>query len=118
MRKLNSTVRWLCFLVCALVAPVPCGAIDLLVYTTNSSGPGSLRQAVNDNNALGGGNTIVFSNTVTRTITLSNELLIITNVTILGPGACNVPGNGYLLWVTNFAGANQSRRFYRGAIAP
>jgi hypothetical protein len=30
----------------------------------------------------------------------------------------NVPGNGWLLWVTNSGGANQSRRFYRGAIVP
>jgi hypothetical protein len=30
----------------------------------------------------------------------------------------NVPGNGYLLWVTNFDGATQARRFYRGAIVP
>ena len=30
----------------------------------------------------------------------------------------NAPGNGYLLWVTNSGGANQFRRFYRGAIIP
>jgi len=30
----------------------------------------------------------------------------------------NVPGNGYLLWVTNYGGANEPRRFYRGAIVP
>jgi len=30
----------------------------------------------------------------------------------------NVPGNGHLLWVTNYGGANQPRRFYRGAIVP
>jgi len=30
----------------------------------------------------------------------------------------NVPGNGCLLWVTNYGGANQSSRFYRGAIVP
>jgi hypothetical protein len=30
----------------------------------------------------------------------------------------NAPGNGYLLWVTNSGGANESRRFYRGAIIP
>jgi fibronectin-binding autotransporter adhesin len=30
----------------------------------------------------------------------------------------NVPGNGYLLWVTNYGGATQPRRFYRGAIVP
>jgi hypothetical protein len=30
----------------------------------------------------------------------------------------NAPGNGWLLWVTNFGGANQVQRFYRGAIVP
>ena len=30
----------------------------------------------------------------------------------------NVPGNGYLLWLTNYGGANQPQRFYRGAIVP
>jgi hypothetical protein len=30
----------------------------------------------------------------------------------------NVPGNGYMLWVTNYGGATQQRRFYRGAIVP
>jgi hypothetical protein len=30
----------------------------------------------------------------------------------------NVPGNGYLLWVTNYGAANQSQRFYRGALVP
>jgi hypothetical protein len=69
------------------VWPQRVGAIDILVYNNNNSGAGSLRQAISDNNALGGGNTIVFSNTVTGTITLTTgELLISTNVTILGPG--------------------------------
>jgi len=30
----------------------------------------------------------------------------------------NAPGNGYLLWVTNSSGANQAKRFYRGAVLP
>jgi hypothetical protein len=30
----------------------------------------------------------------------------------------NAPGNGWLLWVTNSGGANQPRRFFRGAILP
>src|SRR6187431_3293219 len=62
-------------------------ALDLLVYN-NSDGPaGSLRQAISDNNALGGGNTIVFSNIVTGTITLSGgELLVTRDVNIVGPG--------------------------------
>ena len=63
-------------------------AINLLVYNTNDSGAGSLRQCIDDNAALGGGSTIIFSNVVTGTITLTNgELLITNNVTILGPGA-------------------------------
>src|SRR5215207_182504 len=66
----------------------PCAAIDLLVYTNSNAGAGSLRQAINNNGALGGGNRIVFSNSVSGTITLTGgELLITTNVTIVGPGA-------------------------------
>src|SRR5262249_30318418 len=30
----------------------------------------------------------------------------------------NAPGNGYLLWVTNSGGGNQSRQFYRGVRLP
>jgi hypothetical protein len=63
-------------------------AANLLVYNNNDAGAGSLRQAINDNAALGGGNTILFSNVVTGLITLtSGELAITTNVTIAGPGA-------------------------------
>ena len=28
----------------------------------------------------------------------------------------NAPGTGHLLWVTNFGGANQPRRFYRAGL--
>jgi hypothetical protein len=60
----------------------------LLVYNNNDTGAGSLRYAVQNNAAQGGGNTIVFSNTVTGAISLaSGELLITNNVTIAGPGA-------------------------------
>ncbi|MGA2139449.1 MAG: choice-of-anchor Q domain-containing protein [Verrucomicrobiia bacterium] len=63
-------------------------AVNLLVYNTNDSGAGSLRQCIADNAALGGDSAIIFSNVVTGTITLTNgELLITNNVTILGPGA-------------------------------
>src|SRR5688572_11353325 len=88
--------RLLCLFGCALITCMPGEAIDLLVYNNNNTGPGSLRQAINDNNALGGGNTIIFSNTVTGTITLtSGELVISTNATILGPGpqVLTVSGN-------------------------
>jgi hypothetical protein len=70
----------------ALAGQAP--AINLLVSNTNDSGAGSLRQCIADNAALAGGGTIIFSNIVTGTITLTNgELLITNNVTILGPGA-------------------------------
>src|SRR3974390_880431 len=62
-------------------------AAELLVSNNNDSGPGSLRQAVLDNNSLGGGNTITFSNVVAGAITLTNgELVIAMDGTLLGPG--------------------------------
>src|ERR1017187_1300275 len=58
------------------------------------SGPGSLRQAVLDANA-GGGGTITFPN-VTGTITLTSGELVIsaTNLNIVGPGPTNVSISG------------------------
>jgi len=81
-------------------------AVNLLVYSNTDSGPGSLRQRIADNASLGGGNTIIFSNVVAGTITLTTgELLISNNVTILGPGATvlRVDGNasGRVFHVTN-----------------
>lgn len=69
------------------------GAVEIhpatvMVLNNKDSGPGSLRQAILDNNGLGGGNTITFTNNVTGSITLSNgELAVSAPVTILGPGA-------------------------------
>jgi hypothetical protein len=86
--------------ICTLVFVQSSKAANLLVYTTADSGAGSLRQAIADNRALGGGNTIIMTNTLTGTIRLiSGELFISNNVTILGPGAnvLAVDGN-----VTNF----------------
>ena len=57
---------------------------DLLVTNTNDSGAGSLRQAIVDANATGGGE-ITLSN-VTGTITLLSTLPSLTNITITGPG--------------------------------
>src|SRR5437016_5451871 len=63
------------------------GAATLTVTNLADSGPGSLRQALADNTSLGGGNTIVFSNTVTGVIGLSTaELTVAAAVTIRGPG--------------------------------
>lgn len=67
------------------------------VITTDDSGPGSLRQAIQENNLGGGGNTIVFSLPLAQTITLTTgELQIIQNVKIVGPGANQLALNGNL----------------------
>jgi len=56
----------------------------MTVTSLDDSGPGSLRQAILDANASGGGD-ITFSN-VTGTITLLSALPSLTNITITGPG--------------------------------
>ena len=88
-------------------------SVDLLVYNKNDSGAGSLRQAISDNNALGGGNTVVFSNIVSGTITLTGgQLLIAKDVTVDGPGASvlAIDGNNAsrVFFVTNPAVADLS----------
>ena len=91
-----------------LIAPAAVGAATLVVANTSDSGAGSLRQAILNNLAMGGGNTITFSNTVTGTITLtSGELLIGTNVTINGPGQAllSLSGNN-ICRVFHITGAN------------
>jgi hypothetical protein len=66
------------------------------VTNTNDSGPGSLRQAILDANALAGADLIDFS--VTGSITLTTGQLTVTGgLTIDGPGAAN-------LTITNPAG--------------
>jgi hypothetical protein len=83
---------------------------QLFVSNKNDSGPGSLRQAILDNNTLGGSNLITFSNVVTGTIVMTNgEFLIKTNVAILGPGAAVLAINGNVakrvFHITNAANA-------------
>jgi len=69
--------------------------VTFTVTTTNDSGPGSLRQCVQDNNLLGGGNTIVFALPAGGTITLSGgELLVIQDLTITSPGADKLAVSG------------------------
>src|ERR1044072_2210538 len=90
--KLRSCAAVLMF--ACLLSP-SLSALDLLVYTLNDTGPGSLRQAIQDNNNTGGSN-IIFSNTVAGTITLaSGELPVIQPVRIFGPGSSlpTVSGN-------------------------
>ncbi len=77
---------WL-FATLAALANASALAIDIVVTSNADTGNGSLRQALQFNVALGGGNTILFSNSVISPITLtSGELPITTNVNIVGPG--------------------------------
>jgi len=91
--KPNRPSCWLarCLLVATLATSIhSLQALDILVANNADSGNGTLRQAIQFNESLGGGNTIVFSNIVTGTITLTNalgELFISKDVTIIGPGA-------------------------------
>src|SRR5690242_21609200 len=73
-----------------LLVASPSVAMDIMVVNNADTGNGTLRQAIQFNESLGGGNTIVFSNIVAGTITLTNalgELIITKDVTITGPGA-------------------------------
>lgn len=83
----------LAFTLCLLLTSPGAFAAILVVTNSASLGPGTLRQALSDNIALGGGNTIVFSN-VTGTITLQGELSVLAPVTILGPGTNILAING------------------------
>ena len=59
----------------------------ILVLNTNSSGAGSLRQALLDNHGLGGSNTISFSSTLAGTINLHGNVLYVQAPAIIrGPG--------------------------------
>jgi hypothetical protein len=81
----------------ALSAVSTAFSATLVVSNNQDDGDGSLRQAINVNNRLGGLNTITFSNTVTGRIVLtSGELFISSSVTILGPGprSLAIDGNG------------------------
>jgi fibronectin-binding autotransporter adhesin len=61
---------------------------NLYVINNNDLGAGSLRQAILDNNGLGGGNSIYFSNNVIGAITLTSGSLVMTAPgQIVGPGA-------------------------------
>ena len=65
-------------------------ALDIIVANNADSGNGTLRQAIQFNESVGGGNSILFSNVVIGTIALTNpagQLLITKDVTIVGPGA-------------------------------
>ena len=76
-------------------ATVTIEANDFVVTNTRDSGEGSLRQAIQNANAIGGNPTVVFADGVTGTIGLTSGQLEITNtMTVQGPGAdvLNVSG--------------------------
>jgi len=78
-----------------------------VVLNNNDTGAGSLRQAILDNNGLGGGNTITFSNTVTGIIpVIAGDLAVNDSVNIVGPGATvlKLSGNNNQRIFTLFAG--------------
>ncbi len=76
----------------ALVGPVsPADAADFPVTTTADSGPGSLRQAIEDANAAAGADTISFAPGL-GTITLTSEIAITDPLVINGPAT--VTGGG------------------------
>src|SRR5689334_2445979 len=60
----------------------------LTVSTLADSGPGSLRQAITDANAMPGGDAIQFAPAVLGTITLTADLPnLSSNIAVQGPGA-------------------------------
>jgi len=70
-----------------MLALTDADAATFTVTNTSDSGAGSLRDAINAANLAGGNDTIVFQAGVAGTIPLSSELLIRSNLTIVGPGA-------------------------------
>ncbi len=91
----------------------PAAAATLTVNNTSDSGAGSLRQAILDNNASSGGNTIAFATNVVGKITLlSGELLVTRGVGVSGPGdkILTLSGNnaGRIFHFTNNAVASIS----------
>ena len=73
----------------AVVAPSVAWA-DSLVTNSNDSGPGSLRQALNDSNAGPDADTITFAPSVTGTIAINSELTANYATKIDGPGASSL----------------------------
>ena len=66
-------------------------AASFEVTNLNDSGPGSLRQAIIDSNALAGADVITFQAGLTGTIVLSTgQLNVSDSVTVTGPGAASL----------------------------
>ena len=90
--------------------------LPILVSNNQDSGPGSLRQAIQTANTLGGG-TITFSN-VTGTIVLTNGPLTISQpgVNIIGPGPTNLVISGNQASGVFYVGSSASSSFFNLSI--
>lgn len=87
----------------ALAAGPPAQAATFNVTTLGDSGPGTLRQAIEDANGAAGADTVTFQAGLTGTITLtSGQLEITDSLDVQGPGAA----------VISVSGNNASRVFY------
>jgi parallel beta-helix repeat protein len=85
------------------LAGQPAQAATFNVTNLGDSGPGSLRQAIEDANGAAGADTVTFQAGLTGTITLTTGQLAITDsVDIQGPGAAAI----------SVSGDNASRVFY------
>jgi len=83
---LEAVVRATILAMCIVFSGV-LGAQTITVTTLNDSGPGSLREAITQTNAVAGTGTINFGSGVTGTILLQSSLPQVTeHVTIIGPG--------------------------------
>jgi predicted outer membrane repeat protein len=111
-RRRASDTLVLLYLVALMSSGWVVSARDIHVRNLHDNGKDSLRQALQDNDALGGGNVIVFDPGVVGTITLTNrELIISTRVDIRGPGAS-------LLRINANEGSRVFHLLYRQGILP
>lgn len=78
----------------AVIAASPALAITFVVQNNNDSGPGSLRQAIIDANAVGSGSHVIQFNISNATVTLASDLPAIqSNITISGGTGNALSGN-------------------------
>tara|TARA_R110000823_G_scaffold47903_16_gene121923 strand:- start:12675 stop:13856 length:1182 start_codon:yes stop_codon:yes gene_type:complete len=82
--------RLLSLTACLILTLGASNALNAATFTVTNldmSGPGSLRQAVDDANASAGADDIVFAPGLTGTITPGSELVLSESVSVRGPGA-------------------------------
>jgi hypothetical protein len=86
-------IRFITAAIFVISGPVAVSAATYTVSNLNDSGPGSLRQAINDANGTLGTSTINFSVSGTIPVT-SGELNIISSLKISGPGSGSLTVSG------------------------